>query len=321
MITTAEDPKRSGQILRIALVASILAHMLAGLLFIAASDEARRLLHIDIRRPVKKPDDETVTMSTALRLEKRAKPETGGGRPKPVVAEHARPAPQSVAEVPHPLVEPKPVSAPPPAQKHELAKVVPHATSEPAKTTKAKKPSETPTAPPATAAPAKQVASLQHPLRTTQPARPSRAAQLSRAQIAKIERDLAKTIAQARSNAGPLSDTRKRTVASSVKRYAMNFGGVGTDLRRAQGLCHPVKSWQADGWNYYYDICEVQEPDGSVREKTLPWPVRYKPQADPNLGTGPDPAPVLPVPGWRPDPSRPLDPDFLPYLRANGFTV
>lgn len=329
MITGTGEPTRGGRILRIALVGSILAHVLVALLFFVASDEARRLLsHIDVRHPVKKPDDETVSMSTALRLEKRAKPAAGGGRPKPVAVQRPvpprpreKPAPRTVAQVPRPVVVPKPVYQRPALQKHELAKIVPHASSEPLKTTTAKKPSRTPTAPPATPEPSKQVASLQRPSRVTEPQRPSRSAQLSQAQIAKIERDLSKTIAQARSQAGPLSDTHKRTVAASTRRYAMDFAGIGKDLRHAQGICHPIKSWVSGGWNYYYDSCEVQEPDGSTREKALPWPVRYRPQADPNLGTGPDPAPVVPIPGWRPDPSRPLDPDFIPYLRANGFSV
>jgi hypothetical protein len=320
MITSAEDPKRGERILRIALVGSILAHLLAVLVFYVASDGAKRFLsRIDIRHPVKRPDDETVATSTVLRLEKRPTPAAGGAQPKPVVAQRpvpprprVRPAPQTVAQLPHPVVVPKPVYEPPPLLKHELAKIAPKASSEPLKTTKAKEPSNAPTAPPATAPPAKQIASLQ---------RPSRAAQLSAAQIAQIERDLSKTIAQARTHAGPLSDIRKRTLPASSRRYAMDFAGVGRELRHAQGICHPIKSWQADGWNYYYDSCEVQEPDGSQREKALPWPVRYRPQSDPNLGLGPDPAPVLPVPGWHPDPSRPLDPDFIPYLRENGFSV
>ncbi|MBD5657505.1 MAG: hypothetical protein IAI50_20345 [Candidatus Eremiobacteraeota bacterium] len=327
MITRAEEPRGGGRILRVALVGSLLAHLILGILFIAASDEARRFLtRFDLRHPIKKPDDETVATSTVLRLDKRPTPSTGGGKPKPVAEQvvrprpQVRPAPQAVAQVRHPVTVPKPVYQPPALLKHELAKIAPRASSEPLKTTTAKKPSETPTAKPVPEEP-KQVASIQRPSRVTQPERPSRASRLSQAQIAKIEHDLAKTIAQARSQAGPLSDTHRRTTAASTRRYAMDFSGVGKDLRHAQGLCHPIKSWQAGGWNYYYDSCEVQEPDGSTNEKALPWPVRYRPQADPNLGTGPDPAPVLPVPGWHPDPSHPLDPDFVPYLRNNGFSV
>lgn len=328
MITTLEDPKRSGRILRVALIGSILAHLLAGLLYYVASDGAKRFLsRIDIRHRVKRPDDETVATSTVLRLEKRPAPTAGGGKPKAVVAQRpvpprprVRPAPETVAQLPHPVAVPKPVYERPALLKHELAKLAPKARSEPLTTTKAKAPSRTPTAPPATSAPEKQIASLERPPRASEPQRSSRA-QLSAAQIAQIERDLSKTIAQARTHVGPLSDTRKRTLPASARRYAMDFAGVGRELRHAQGICHPIKSWQADGWNYYYDTCEVQEPDGSEREKALPWPVRYRPQSDPNLGMGPDPAPVLPVPGWRPDPSRPLDPDFIPYLRENGFSV
>ncbi len=317
MITTSEEPRRSGRILRIALAGSIVVHILAILLVFAVSDEARRLLaHVDVRHHVKRPDDETVTMSTALRLEKRAKPVTGAAQPHRVAQQrvpprpHTPPVPRRIAEVPKPVLVRKPDYPTPRPLRHELAKLVPRATAPPERT-----------APPATPLPEKRVAALQRPSRVSEPQRASQAAQFSDAQIAKIERDLSKTIAQARSETGPLSDTRRKTLSASTRRYAMDFSGIGKDLRHAQGICHSIKAWQAGGWNYYWDSCEVQEPDGSVREKALPWPVRYRPAADPNLGTGPDPAPVLPVPGWRPDPGRPLDPDFIPYLRENGFSV
>jgi hypothetical protein len=310
MITTAE-PRGSGRVLRIALVASIVAHLLAGLVFFAASDETRRLLsRLDVRHPVKQ-ENETVAMSTALHLEKRTRPTAGSSHPRAALPRQvarpiarSRPAPQVVARVPRAAVRPQPVERRPAVPKHELAKVAPHATA----------------APRTRAAPEQRIAALQRSERPAEPRAASQPGRLSQAQIAKIENDLAKTIAQARAEAAPLSDTRSRTVPTSTQHFVMNFSGIANNLRRVQGLCHAIKSWQEDGWNYYWDSCEVQEPDGAVREKALPWPVRYRPQADPNLGTGPDPATVLPVPGWHPDPDHPIDPDFIPFLRDNGFS-
>jgi|GEM_PF-1173701 len=310
MITTAE-PRGSGRVLRLALVASILAHLLAGLIFFAVSDEARRLLaRFDLHHPVKQ-ENETVAMSTALRLEKRTR-STAGGRPRALRPQHAarprprtRPAPQVGARVPHAAARPRPVERRPAVPKHELAKVVPRAKA----------------VPHTRAAPEQRIAALQREQQRSERRAASRASRLSQAQIAKIERDLAKTIAEARAEAAPLSDTHSRTIPVATRHYTLDFSGIGKDLRRAEGICRGIKSWQQDGWDYYWDSCEVQEPDGAVREKPLPWPVRYRPQADPNLGTGPDHAPVLPVPGWQPDPEHPIDPDFIPYLRANGYSV
>ena len=68
--------------------------------------------------------------------------------------------------------------------------------------------------------------------------------------------------------------------------------------------------------------CTIEEPDGTSARKAMPWPVRWRPRNDPwnglnaAIATGPMP---LPPPGWRPD--GPVDPDFIPYLRKNGYPI
>ena len=336
MITTRERPDQSSRIFRIALVLSLVAHLVAGFLVYESNADLRRVLARLNVRPTPEPKDEIVTLSSALKIEKRAEPQP---QPHPVrVAERppARPAPKTE---PHPAARPvavvvpqrvavkQPVPPAPSRAQHELAKLAPHAAPEPPKTTTAKLETTTPTAPPATPK-AEVVASLEHRPAVTEPkppARPepdSRPAHFSQAQLAHIQHDLAKTIVQARVENNPLSNVSKPvTVAAATHRYAIDFSALAGDMRQAQGLCDPIKSWQADGWDYYYATCTIQEPDGSTSRKPMPWPVRWRPRNDPwngsyRIASGPMP---LPPPGWRPD--RPVDPDFIPYLRKNGFAI
>jgi len=334
-----ERPDPGSRILRIALVVSLLVHLVVGFVAYRSSADLRHVLaHL---HPKPEPTDETVTLSTAIRIDKRAKAQPQQHVARIAQRPPARPVPQTLPHpetAPVPLVVPQPVAARTPVPqalprlKHELAKLVPQATPEPPKTTTATEdapPATAPpeTAPPTTPEPEKAVAALQRPETVTQPApqrpdRPTRPGQFSEAQLAQIQRDLAKTIVQARVENNPLSNvSRPVTLPAAYHRSAIDFSALAGNMREAQGLCDPIKSWQADGWDYYYATCTIQEPDGTIARKAMPWPVRWRPRNDPWIGynrlpSGPMP---LPPPGWQP--AGPIDPDFIPYLRKNGFPI
>jgi hypothetical protein len=348
MISDVERPDPGNRIFRIALAVSLVVHLLVGFLVYESSSDVRRVL-ARFAHPQPKPTDEVVTLSTAIRIEKRAK-----AQPQPHVVRVAKQPPQrpqprvvpqpeaapAVAALPPPVVARTPVPQAPSREKHELAKPAPSAPPEPPKTTVAKLDTTTPTAPPATPkperaastprpqAPPQTVAEIQHPEAVTQPAPPrhpersSRSAQFSEAQLEQIQHDLAKTIVQARVENNPLSNVQKPvTIPAAVHRSAIDFAALAGDMREAQGLCDPIRGWQADGWDYYYATCTIEEPDGSIARKAMPWPVRWRPRYDPwtgyaRIATGPMP---LPPPGWRP--TGPIDPDFIPYLRKNGYPI
>jgi hypothetical protein len=336
MITRTERPYQSNRIFRIALVVSLLVHLVLGFLVYESNADLRRVIaRLDVR-PTPQPD-EVVSLSTALKIERRAKPKPQSHvvrvavrrpqRPTPQRLPHPQSVPVAVA-VTRPVVVKRPVPPAPSRALHEIAKLAPHAAPQPPKTIRETVATTTPTAPPATPKTEKVVASLEHPSAVTAPERPThptraaKSAQFSQAQLAQIQRDLAKTIVQARVENNPLSNvSRPVTVAAATRRYSVDFAALSGDMREAQGLCDPIRSWHADGWDYYYAMCTVQEPDGTTSRKPMPWPVRWRPRNDPwggyyRIATGPMP---LPPPGWHPD--RPIDPDFAEYLRKNGYSM
>jgi hypothetical protein len=336
MMLHAERPERNDRIFRIALFLSLLVHLIVGFLVYESSADLRRVLARVVPHPKPQPSDEIVTLSSAIRLEKRAvaQPEPHSvkvaqrapSRPVPKVVPHPLERPVPLA-LPRPVALRTPVPRPPPRLRHELAKLAPHAPAQPPKTTRAKLPSETPTVPPYPPEPEKVVAAVQQPEAVTRPVperpgRPSRAAHFSEAQIEQIQSDLAKSIVADRAENNPLSNVRRPVaLPASLHRSPIDFAALAGNMREAQGLCDPIRGWHDGGWDYYYATCTIEEPDGTIGRKAMPWPVRWRPVDDPwtgynRIATGPMP---LPPPGWRPD--RPIDPDFIPYLRKNGYPI
>jgi hypothetical protein len=362
MISTEEVPDRNGRVLRIALIGSLLVHLIVGLIYIATTDELARLLNrVAIHQPKPKPDEVvTVALSSALQISKKARPAPAHAarphvvvsRPQPRVRPRP-PVPQHVAVVPRPLVQPKPVVKPEPAvTPHPIVtpRVVPTPKPEAAPTRAEPIPSafEKELAKFDRHAPAQVVAAAPRPnpvLQSqpnpetptqpqtqpeSQPQPPSHASTYSQEQINQIESDLSKSIAQqSRVDERVLSDTSHAVHPSAPKRYAFNMAGIDASARYgAQGVCEPIKTWQSDGYNYYYLTCTVARDDGTVHYRVpVPWPVRYRPSADPL-----DPydsrvkydTPVGvpgPMPGWNPPPSSMIDPDIRHWLKTLGYNV
>jgi hypothetical protein len=267
-MSAASEAGRSNRILRVAIAASLLVHLVLGLLFVLTEHELDRLLHVD--RPHVRPtppSDEIVTISSALHIEKRAKPvpvqaSARSAARRPQTARHARtaPAPQQVAAVPRAAVA-APSGRAASRLRHELASETNAAT-----------------APPQTS-PEKTVARVERPAAAARPAPASRSNKLSDAQLAKIEHDLAKTIAQSRAQADPLRV--KPEAPAAPKSYRLQMHGVFGNLHRGQGQYYPVRGWHADGVDWYYVSYEFTYADGTYETGNVPWPIHFTPGSDP----------------------------------------
>jgi len=294
LISRPDDPYRGfKRVFRIALIVSLLIHPLVIALFL----QYVHLLSPNKIAHEKRDQSEIVTIASA---EKRA--------PRPIPQSHveprAVPKQQPVRVLPA-LAVPKPVvlpTYPPVTHKHDLAKHAPHARLP-----------ELPTA--------KTVATLAKPSAVQGEAK-SGVRRYSAQQLAQINNDFAKTTEAMRGANDPLKNTQQDVAtAQAPKHYSMDFEAVNG--RSGQGLCDPVKEFDENGYDYYYMVCNLVEPDGSAARLPLPWPIRYKPRADPyKVDLGPREGPIpLPPPEWHPDLSKPMDPVYLGYLREKGYPI
>ena len=264
MTSTDEAPDRGGRVLRIALIASLLVHVIVGIIYLAATDELSRLLaRVAVQQPKPKPDEVvTIALSSALKIEKKARPAPAHpARPRPQV-------PQRVAVVPKPVVQPKPLVQPKPVvQPQPVAKPRPVMTARPVPTPK---PEAAPTTSPlpfpsalekelskfdrrarpqvvaAAPRPNPVLQSQPNPQTQPQPAteaqpqvqpQPPNHATLTQEQIDQIDRDLSKTIEQSRTEDRILSDTAHAVQPAAPKRFALNMAGIESSRYGAQGVC------------------------------------------------------------------------------------
>jgi hypothetical protein len=143
---------------------------------------------------------------------------------------------------------------------------------------------------------------------------------LTSQKLAQLDQDFERTIAQARAASNPLSVAQEPPAA--LKRYPTQMVGVDGRLSGYQGLCDPIKSWESEGWDYYFVACNVAFDDGRVERQGVPWPVRFRPQADPFAGTGGRNVPLSPpLPGWRPGPNDTIAPELRRYLHEHGIDL
>ena len=282
MITTTYE-WRGQRILRVTVIVSLVLHVILALLAFWAVGVATKLFPVPHLTPPKEKD-EIVTISSAERVAKKAVPvpvvRPAHPPPRP-------PQPRSVpvqALIPHPLQQPKAELPLPSRALHELAKQAPRAPANPPQTVREKTITDEPSAPPRTPPPQtpppeKRVARAEN-LPPSSPQRASNPSRFSEQQLAQINRDLSRTIAQARSANNPLR-VSNQIPASSMKRYRVQMLGAVGPMRNGQGYYYPIRAWRAGGLDFYYVSYEFTYPDGTYETGGVPWPISFPPSQDP----------------------------------------
>ncbi len=288
LIAGSSRDRRGDRFVLLAILLSLVVHLILALLWVLWAPRLAKLLPV----PAPVPTEQFVTVSSAVRIEHRAKPvpQDRAPAPAPRAARRPEPRPQPVAE---------PVRA-----RRELSAVKPLARPAPPESTRR----------PATPPPRKVALAERRQIEVP------KQAPLSAEKVAQLDKEFEKTIAQARAASNPLSVANAQ--ASATKRYPTQMVGIEGRIVGFQGLCDPIKSWAEDGWNYYYVACNVAFDDGRVERQGVPWPVRFRPQADPFAGTGGRNVPLAPpLPGWEPGPNDVIAPELRRYFHDRGVDI
>ena len=325
MITTSEDPRRERRFLWAALIISALIHLLIFLVYFRGAALLAKA-HFRIPVPLATPKEEVVMLSSALTLSK--KPHIAPiAKPQP-----RKPQPQSPESPPNPETLPQTLTAPslpePSLMRHELAKNAPHAPSNPQKTQKEKRVTQTPTAPPTTS-PRKEprIAYLRPP---QLPRRPSQPSHLSQQQLEQIQSDMSREIAQSRVTTNSVLRVPNEP-ASAPKHYHIQMNGVAGDLQNYEGYCDPnTPVFYHNGYDYYYLICNVQTLKGGFERQQMPWPVHFQPNRDPYNGSmSEEQVRVLnattgvpgPDPDWKLPAGKMTTPEMIDYAKRHGVNI
>ncbi len=144
---------------------------------------------------------------------------------------------------------------------------------------------------------------------------------LSQAKLGALERGFAANIARDRDAIHP-TDVAPSTPAPA-KEYgpALASFEVG-DSRHHHGLCDPIRSWESEGYDYYYVACNVRFSDGTMQRQDVPWPVRFDPKDDPFTGTSGHDLPLAaPLPGWHLAQGEFVSPELREYAKDRGVVI
>lgn len=287
--------RRDRNILTVALALSLLLHLIGGGAWLLFAQRVAPVLAKLVPHPT--PTPEFVATSDAITIEKRTVPRAM--RRSPAQRPRAQVRPQRVAQQP---AEPR--AAVLPATLPALPTLPPPARGRP--TTE---PTAAPTFPPrpatihhppagASAAPPRVVA--QHvPAAAAAPrtARSSARSAYSPQQIAAMETQFSKTIAQAER---ALTDVPRqaRRPATTMKHYQLVMAGSRGDLTSAQGQCRATQTWYRGPVVWHYMDCDFIYTDGFGEHVLIPWPQQFARNDDP----ADHPYKMYPVeeppPGW-----------------------
>ena len=243
-------------------------------------------------RPVSQPDnapEQIVTITQRpLTIEKRPKPAPTAITHVAVTPPRPPPRPVVSLRVPKtPLRAVLPVPAPRPQHRIALRKAPP------------------------------TIAFVPHHVARPSEAQAARVAQLSSARLARIDQDLGEAIAADRAGHDALAGTTPQP--DYTAHYSADVGSFTTGELRHHGLCDPIKSWDADGFDYYFVSCNVRFSDGTYERQPVPWPVRFKPNHDPFNGTFGGVQPLaLPLPGWTLPAGETISKELREYVIDQG---
>ena len=131
------------------------------------------------------------------------------------------------------------------------------------------------------APPHRELARVRASARVTQP-RTARVHARADAQVAQQPVDFEATIERLRRENDPVVTSERPVQHSQITRaYAFGFSGSAGAAPHGEGILTPEKSWQSNGYDYYYVRYWVQYPDGSTETGIVPWPLQYSPADDP----------------------------------------
>jgi len=297
-LTARRDRRRD----RAGVLGSLVVHALAALVF-----------GVLLSRIFVTPKPEVTTRTETITLAKKTPPPKLAIQPQPRAAAPARlavvPPPRAVVPPPRAIAPPHPAVVPPlrvivPQHVPRRVVSVPRQAAPPV-------PAPVATSPPVFA-------------RGTRPSpqRPGRN-RLSGAQIASIQNDLATSIAQDRAAIDPIHVDHPAPLATP-KDYGATytaFDDVG-EGKRGHGLCDPITNWVADGFDYYYVVCNVRSSDGSSHRENVPWPVRFPPNDNPFVGTAKGSVPLaMPLPGWHESSNTEISEELRSYAKDHGVSL
>lgn len=297
-LTARRDRRRD----RAGVLGSLVVHALAALVF-----------GVLLSRIFVTPKTEVTTRTETITLAKKTPPPKLAIQPQTRAAAPARlavvPPPRAVVPPPRAIAPPHPAVVPPlrmivPQHVPRRVVSVPRQAAPPV-------PAPVATSPPVFA-------------RGTRPSpqRPGRS-RLSGAQIASIENDLATSIAQDRAAIDPIHVDHPAPLATP-KDYGATytaFDDVG-EGKRGHGLCDPITNWVADGFDYYYVVCNVKSSDGSSHRENVPWPVRFPPDDNPFVGTAKGSVPLaMPLPGWHESSNTEISEELRSYAKDHGVSL
>jgi len=292
-----QEGARSRRVLRFAVLGSLLVHAIG---FFLWGITTARFVALQPKLRQTPPPDIVVSISHATTISKHARPVPV--RPSRPVAQPQAPAPRAaVEEQQQPVAQPIPrrPALEVPRALRELAKPVPRSDVNPPRTIRAT-PSPLPQ-PPVPQSPAPRTVAYR-----TEQSHPSAVKSqrqlLSQAQLATIRQDLQKTLTELHREDDPLA-VRSTAAPAAPKRYHVQMLGADSGLKHGQGIYYPIKSWIADGFDYYYCAYEFVYADGIVETGGVPWPVRFPPAHDPflhpEIGERGEAPLAPPLPGWK----------------------
>ena len=260
-----ERDDRSGRrLIPIALILSFLVHLVgvgAWLLF------GERVAPV-FAKLLPRPTPEIVALSDAITIERRTVPRESQRVPRRQPRPQQRP--QRLAQQPAPQ-RPHLPTLPPAVIPSSRPTLVP--TSEPTyrpERAQIHHPRAEPTHEPAPEAP--------QPRESAAPAPASKPA-LSQQQIAALDAQFSKTIAQAQ-HAFAVPPQAHRP-ATTMKHYQQVMAGSRGDLTTAQGQCRATQTWYRGNTVWHYQDCDFVYSDGFSEHVLIPWPQGFPRNDDP----------------------------------------
>jgi hypothetical protein len=287
--------RRDRNVLTVALVLSLVLHLIGGGAWVLFAARVAPVLAKLMPHPT--PTPEFVATSDAITIEKRTVPRAM--RRSPAQRPRAQPHPQRVPQrpaLPQHLTVPRTMpltvpTLPPPARGQPTVE-----------------PTAVPTFPPrhatihhpragASAAPLRIAAQHVPAAAAPQTAHSSSRGAFSPQQMAALQTQFSKTIAQAQRALTDVPQQRRRP-ATTMKHYQLVMAGSRGDLTSAQGQCRATQSWFRGPVVWHYMDCDFIYTDGFSEHVLIPWPQQFARNDDP----ADHPSKMYPVeeppPGW-----------------------